>query len=346
MTSRAHEVTVVDVIAETAQATSLVLDIGADLVDAFAYRPGQFITVRVPSSRDGSVARCYSLSSSPHRSEPLTITVKRTRGGYASNWLCDNVSVGTALTVLEPSGVFVPESLDDDLLLCAAGSGITPMAAIVKSVLYAGSGTVTLLYANRDEESVIFGERLAELAAEFPRRLQVLHWLESERGLPDTAGLTALLDDRFDREIFLCGPEGFATVLRSAVAAAGGSRRRIHREEYRSLTENPFAASPSPCVPGTGGTTVEVELDGATYVFDWPRGTRLLDVLLSAGLDPPYVCRESACGTCVCWVAEGATEMVAREALLDEEVAAGFTLACQTVPLSDRVRVTFDRDLP
>ena len=154
------------------------------------YAPGQFLTLRVPSERTGSVARCYSLCSSPFTDDALTVTVKRTADGYASNWLCDHAHAGMRIHVLAPSGNFVPKTLDDDFLLMAAGSGITPIMSICKSALAEGSGQVTLLYANRDDRSVIFGDALRELSAKYPDRLTVVHWLESLQGLPsvDRAG--------------------------------------------------------------------------------------------------------------------------------------------------------------
>ena len=143
------------------------------------------LTVRVPSTQTGSVARCYSLASSPHTDERPKVTIKRTDGGYASNWLCDNVFAGDTIEVLPPSGRFTPASLDGDFLLWAAGSGITPVISILKSVLTAGTGrAIPQCYANRDEKSVIFAAELRELAARYADRLTVLHWLESVQGFP------------------------------------------------------------------------------------------------------------------------------------------------------------------
>ena len=123
----------------------------------------------------------------------MTVTIKRTVDGYASNWLCDNAHPGMKMHVLAPSGTFVPKTLDTDFLLLAAGSGITPMMAILKSALCEGSGKVTLVYANRDESSVIFAKALRELAAEYPDRLTAVHWLESVQGLPSATALSELV---------------------------------------------------------------------------------------------------------------------------------------------------------
>jgi ferredoxin-NADP reductase len=185
-----YQVRVAEVISETDAACSLVLDIPAELADVFSYRPGQFLTVRVPSG-GGSVARCYSLSSSPHAGEAPAITIKRTDGGYASNWIADSARPGGVLDVLPPAGTFCPDSLEGDFLLFAAGSGITPVMSILKSALAAGHGRIVLVYANRDERSVIFSAQLRRLAAETDRLL-VVHWLDSLHGPPTVAGMAAL----------------------------------------------------------------------------------------------------------------------------------------------------------
>src|ERR1700734_1298352 len=177
-----YQVPVAEVIRETGEASSLVLDVPPALSGTFAYRPGQFITVRVPSDRTGSVARCYSLFSSPGA------------GGYASNWLLDNVSAGTVLDLLPPAGTFCPRSLDGEFLLFAAGSGSTPIMSILKPVLATGRGRVALVYANRDDQSVIFTSELRKIAAAAGGRLVVMHWLDSLQGTPTAAGIAALAE--------------------------------------------------------------------------------------------------------------------------------------------------------
>src|SRR5690606_3982624 len=156
--SRSVVLTVGAVVQETADAVSLVFDVPEDRRADFTYKPGQFLTLRIPSDRTGSVARCYSLASSPHTGEPLKVTVKRTADGYGSNWLCDNITAGQTLEVLPPAGVFTPVDLTEKLILFAGGSGITPVLSILESALHSGNRNVVLVYGNRDEKSVIFAE--------------------------------------------------------------------------------------------------------------------------------------------------------------------------------------------
>lgn len=346
MSGRGHDLRVIDVVAETSDAVTLALEVPSELADRFGYSCGQFLTVRVPSAETGSVARCYSLSSSPDEGSALAITVKRTAGGYASNWLCDNIVVGQNLTVLEPAGNFGPRAAGGDLLLCAAGSGVTPILSIAKSALLSGSGTVTVFYANRDSDSVIFAAAFESLVARFPARLSVVHWLESERGLPTIDDVSDVLGEIEFDDAYLCGPGPFMAVMQSVLTARGSSGR-VHVEEYRSLTDNPFEAhtpsEPPRPASSTGNPVLEVEIDGDRHTFDWPKNKTLLDVLLDHGIDAPYVCKESACGTCVCSVRKGRTRMLLNESLIDDEINMGLTLACQTLPETDEVYVAFDQ---
>lgn len=339
-----QRVRVIEVVRETADAHSLVLE--PEDGHAFeTYRPGQFLTVRVPSEWPGGAARCYSLSSSPHCAERLKVTVKRTIGGYGSNWLCDNVVEGATLEVLRPSGMFTPRSLDDDLLLLAGGSGITPVMSILKSCLTAGSGSVTLVYANRDEQSVIFRDELLRLTKEYPDRLTVVHWLESVQGIPTAAGLRALTSPYLDRQVFICGPGPFMDLTQATLTAAGVTGDRLHIERFTSLTNDPFADVEIVEVEDDDAgppASVEVELDGEQSTVRWPRRSKLLDALRAAGLDAPFSCREGNCSACACVVLEGEVTMEHNSVLDATDLADGLILACQALPVSEHVRVTYE----
>jgi 3-ketosteroid 9alpha-monooxygenase subunit B len=335
-----HRLQVRAVIPETGGACSLVFAVPAELAAAFAYQPGQFLTVRIPSDRDGSVARCYSLCSSPLTGDPLTVTVKQTRGGYASNWIAGNVRPGTMLDVLPPAGMFVPASLDDDFLLLAAGSGITPVMSILKSVLAAGTGRIVLVYANRDERSVIFGEALKELGTAAGSRLLVVHWLDVLQGLPTADGLVPLVRPFSAFQIFASGPDLFLAAVRGAAAAVGVPPRAVRIERFLSLQHNPFDA-PEPIAGGVAAT-LNVTLDGETRALDWPAGTRMLDVLIDAKLDPPFSCREGICGACACQLIAGKVEMASNEVLEEADLADGYILACQSVALTPDVSISYE----
>ncbi|BCJ41235.1 3-ketosteroid-9-alpha-monooxygenase, ferredoxin reductase component [Actinoplanes ianthinogenes] len=319
-----HRLRVTEVIAETADACSLVLAVPPELAETFAYRPGQYVTVLVEG-----VARCYSLASSPHTDKDLKITIKRVRDGQASNWICDHVRPGAMLDLLPPAGEFVPASLDDDLLLLAGGSGITPVMAIVKSVLAHGRGRLTLVYANRDTASIIFAAELADLVARHGERLTVTHWLDSERGAPTPAALAALVTGERDRTAYVCGPDPFVAIARDALHRAGVPRDRVRIERF-ALDQ-----------VRTVDATLEVELDGRTHRLPWPTGKRMLDVVIEAGLNPPFSCRQGHCGACACRLLSGKVEMIDNQILEEEDFAEGYVLACQSVARSETVSVTY-----
>jgi len=344
--SHVLELQVADVVEETSDARSLVFAVpdGVEIpADRLRYSPGQFLTLRVPSDRTGSVARCYSLCSSPFTDDQLTVTVKRTVDGYASNWLCDNAHPGMKIHVFAPSGTFVPRTLDQDFLLLAAGSGITPMMSICKSALSEGGGKVVLIYANRDENSVIFAGALRELSAKYPDRLTVVHWLETVQGLPTAAALAGLAGPYIGRDAYICGPGPFMAAAEEALKNSDAPAHKIHIEVFKSLESDPFAAIViEEDDSDEGPATAIVTLDGERHEVRWPRSAKLLDVLLDKGLDAPFSCREGHCGACAVLKKSGDVEMEVNDVLEQQDLDEGLILGCQARPRSDSVEVTYD----
>ena len=365
MTEESFELKVVDVVEETADAHSISFEVPAGAEAQFAYQPGQFLTLAVPSEQTGVAARCYSLSSSPVGGGPLTITVKRTADGFASNWICDHLREGDSVRVLPPSGIFTPASLSADLLLFAAGSGITPMMSITRTALQEGTGRVVLFYANRDERSVIFADELTRLAAAHPDRLLVVHWLESVQGLPSQEQAEAFAGGYLSYDAFVCGPAPFMKLVVAALKELDFPRERRHQEKFLSLGGNPFGDlhdqetaqheiedaetdpddTEDPAVQADqpqGPVRLEVELDGQEYAFDdWAPGTKLLEHLESKGVKAPYSCREGECSACAVRLLEGEVKMLHNDVLDADDIAEGIRLGCQAVPVTDTVKVTY-----
>jgi 3-ketosteroid 9alpha-monooxygenase subunit B len=353
--SDSFELEVLDVVEETENARSVVLDPG-EHAELFRYTPGQFLTVAVPSDRTGLVARSYSLSSTPVDDGPLTITVKRTADGYASGWICNELRKGDRLRVLPPAGIFTPKDIDADLLLFAGGSGITPVMSIIRTALAQGSGQITLFYANQDERSVIFADALAELAAEHADRLQVVHWLESVQGLPTQDQLRAFALPYVDRDAFVCGPAPFMVVTVAALKELEFPRERRHQEKFVSLGGNPFDTD-AEREPGAGddeedvveapraigpAAHLKVDLDGEEYDFDdWKPGTTILEHLESKGIKAPFSCREGECSACAVRLLEGEVTMRANDILEEEDLEDGIRLGCQSEAATEKVRVTY-----
>lgn len=361
--TESYVLTVAEVVEETHDARSIVFDVPEELRETFAFTPGQFLTIAVPSDQTGLAARCYSLSSTPH-SGRHQVTVKRTAEGYASNWLHDHVKAGDRLRVLPPSGIFTPANIDDDFLLFAAGSGITPIMSITQTALEKGTGKVVLLYANRDERSVIFAERLRELAAAYPERLVVVHWLESVQGLPDPATLKSFAEHFGTYTGFVCGPAPFMKAVTNSLKELGWPRARRHQEKFVSLGGNPFGEvaelqaeaaaeiasaddadepddAPAGVVPGP--IRVEVEIDGQTHTFDdWQGDQVLLEFLEEKGIDAPFSCRQGQCSACACLVLEGEVVLKNNEVLEDADLAEGIRLVCQSLPATEKLRITYN----
>jgi 3-ketosteroid 9alpha-monooxygenase subunit B len=333
-------VVVREIVRETDDACSIVLEPPADA--DFSYQPGQFLTLRLPTDT-GSVGRCYSLCSSPHVDDELRIAVKRVRDGVASNWINEHLAIGDEIECLPPGGVFVPKSFDDDLLLFAGGSGVTPVLSILKSALATGSGRVVLVYANQHENAVIFAAQLRMLAESNPERLHVVHWLESVQGLPTRALLRAFIAPYSSYTAFICGPSPFMETVTHALRDCGVPPARIHIERFQSLLEDPFDMPTAAAAADDGGETtrLSVELDGQTHEFDWPRHTKLLDFLLAQGLKAPYSCRQGMCSACACILDEGEVKMLTNEILEQEDLDEGYILGCQSLPMTDTVKIRY-----
>jgi 3-ketosteroid 9alpha-monooxygenase subunit B len=355
------ELEVAEVVVETDDARSISFRVPPEMSHTFQYKPGQFLTLAVPSLETGSVARCYSISSSPGSNDSMvTVTVKRTTGGYASNWLCDNMRAGQRVKVLPPAGTFTVRSWDRNLMLFAAGSGITPMMSILRTALLASTPRVTLFYANRDSDSVIFRDELHRLARSHADRFTLTEWLESERGLPSQPDLEAVASNRVDWDAYCCGPTPFMSMALNALAAVDFPSDRCHLERFTSLSGNPFEIATAAggvdaegtalvqahlpnAVASEEVTQVTVEFEDEVHTFaDWPADTSLLEFLESKNLRVPSSCREGECSACAVLLLQGEVAMRNNDVLDEDDIAEGTRLACQARPTTDVVHVRYE----
>ena len=336
-----HALTVLDVIEETADARSVVLQVPAELKDTFKYKPGQHLQLHVPCS-EKPLPRCYSCSSVPVLNEALQVTVKRVAGGRASNWICGSLKAGGVLHVAAPAGIFTPKAFDGDFLLYAGGSGITPVYSILRPALATGKGRIRLVYANRDEASVIFRASLDELVRKYADRLEVVHWLDSTRGFATQNQLGVFAMGYENAEAFICGPGPFMDAASTALHNLGFPHARVHVERFVSLPEDadddlPVAVSIASGPP----MDIEAEIDGTVHRVQCQPGQILLDALEAAGVAAPYSCRAGACAACMCQLVEGDVEMIHNHVLTDADMQDNWMLACQSVPTSPKVRVKY-----
>ncbi|EID09883.1 flavodoxin reductase Hmp [Mycobacterium xenopi RIVM700367] len=326
-----QQATVARVIKETADTRTFVL---VPHQEPFFYRAGQYCTFRVRV--DGrELCRSYSMSSAPETDPQLMTTVKRVPGGKVSNWLVDNVAEGDELTMTRAAGTFCLQPTSVPLLAFAGGSGITPILSLAKSALATTDRVVRVLCADRDRESVIFGEVMDELAERYAGRLSVLRHIDAEQGLIDADAVRDWVGSDVDADNYVCGPEGFMAVVRSALPGPG----RVFVEDFDiAPTIKPPPVGEEPEAAGT----VTIYLERKKVSVPRVAGETLLETARRAGLTPPFSCEQGNCGTCMARLTEGHATMRANDALTDDEVEDGYILTCQGVPDTPSVTVRYE----
>lgn len=335
-----HPLRVKRVTIETSDARSYTLDIPAELDDRFRYDAGQFVTFRV--TVDGHTCyRSYSMCSAPAVDDELTVTVKRVPDGIVSNWMNDSLHEGDTIDASVPAGVFRLGDEPRDVVAFAAGSGITPIIAILKTALATSTRTTQLLYANRDTESVIFDNELAALAAAHPGRLLMTHHLDADRGFITTADLEPFIDAALTADVFVCGPAPFMDLVESTLLTRGVPAQRIHIERFKVTPDEAVAVVEPPADASAAPTQVTIELDGKTATTTHHPGTTILQTARQMGMTPPFSCEAGNCATCMAKLVAGEVKMHVNDALFEDEVESGWILTCQSVPTTPSVHVIY-----
>ncbi len=337
MSVQFHELRVSAVIPETAECSSFELSIPAEIQEKYQYKAGQHLTFELPWE-DSKITRCYSLSSCADFGEPLKIGVKRVAGGRISNWLNDNLKVGASIMASVPEGRFVldPETRSSaPLFLFAGGSGITPIIALLKSALATTKRSVTVLYANQDRDSVIYGEELDRLATEHLDRLLVHHHFDAESGYLRPPEVRALLRDTDISEFYICGPEPFMELIESTLAEAGVHEELIYIERFVSPADPDRVEADAVDVESLEAPdTFSLWLGGRSRTVPYLTGKTLLQCAQVAGLQPAHSCESGYCGSCMAHVKTGRVHMRTHEALSERDIVRGVALLCQSVPAS------------
>ncbi|MGA0248001.1 MAG: 1,2-phenylacetyl-CoA epoxidase subunit PaaE [Schleiferiaceae bacterium] len=346
-----HSAKVLEVRRETADCVSVALEVPN--ADTFSFVPGQYLTLR--STINGQeVRRSYSLCSSPLSGE-LRVAIKQVEQGIFSTWANTELKAGDTLETMPPMGNFALEIEPTDeqtYVGFAAGSGITPVLSILKTVLErAPKAKFILFYGNRKTNSIIFKAELEDLKDAHMGRLEVHHVLSREDQGNDL--LFGRIDEtraaQFAAQIpgvkeaaghFLCGPEAMIKGVQSALEQAGVASKNIHFELFTSAA--PAAEKARTASASSGDAAVTVILDGEETHFTQGPKDFILDSALDAGADVPYACKGAVCCTCRAKVLEGEVEMAMNYSLTDDEVAEGFILTCQSMPRSPKVTVSFD----
>jgi 3-ketosteroid 9alpha-monooxygenase subunit B len=331
--------TVTRIIKETADTRTYVL---APQEQPFSYSAGQYCTFHV--TVDGEeLYRSYSMSSAPETDSEVMTTVKRVVGGKVSNWIVDNVVEGDELTMTRAAGTFVlsPASVPVvPVLAFAGGSGVTPILSLAKSALATTHRVVRILCADRDRASVIFEPVINDLVERYPGRLSVDRHIDAEQGLLDPDAVTRFVGSDTDADCYVCGPEGFMAVVRSALP--DGARVLVEDFDASPPVKAPSAEATAKAVDSQTGGTVTIHLDRKKVSVPRVAGETLLESARRAGLSPPFSCEAGNCGTCMAKLIEGSATMRTNDVLEDDEIADGYILTCQAVPDTPSVRVQYE----
>lgn len=346
-----HRLRVLETRAETEQATSLLFEVPEALRETFRWKAGQHVTLRFRLGGE-EVRRPYSISDMPEGG-PLRVTVKRHKGGLVSNHVNDRVADGDVVEVMPPFGGFYldPEpSARRTYYFFGAGSGITPLFAMIGSVLASEPHSVArLAYGNADAGSAIFREDLARMEEGSEGRFRVRHvlsspsWMSSfphwRRGRVDAKCVADFINEHppyaQDTRHYVCGPGGMNAAVRGALMDLDVPDTRIHMESYGP------AKPPDDSVAGVAAEAT-VRLGGVTLTVPVAAGQTVLGAVRAANETPPYSCESGVCGACRARLRRGKVHLRARMALTDADISRGAILTCQALPTTPRLTVEYD----
>ena len=314
--------------------------------ESFDYQPGQFITI-ISEIAGKKIRRAYSLCTTPFEDENPAVTVKRVPEGAMSNFLNDKVSSGTELEVMEPMGIFTTEYSESNsrqALFFGGGSGITPLISMLRSILLKEPNSkVTLVYANRSEEYIIFKDLIEELKGKYSDRFNAIHILES--GSSDYEGrLTEDIikevtskekcDDK--TEFYICGPQPMMDIAEKGLQAVGFKADNIRMESFEAGKTSPKEIIDE---DSSNGADVTILLDGQEHQVSVDKDEAILDAALANDLDMPYSCQSGLCTACRGKCLEGEISIEEAEGLSQDELDEGYVLTCIGKPLTDKVVV-------
>lgn len=322
------------------------------LNEVVAYRPGQFITLLLPFE-DKKVRRSYSMSSSPYTDVSLAITIKRVPGGFASNYLLDTIKEGDVLEAMEPAGNFFPKQEDDQtrqVVFIGAGSGITPLFSMIKSILMVEQESeVFLLFGSRNEESIIFNTKINALQSKYGDRFKVVHTLSQpsvewtgEAGRLNKSHILKIIEklpslDKSTAEYFLCGPDDMMEEAHRALAILAVPETKIRKESF--LTATTAHAGEVTMEEDDTLKTREITLfyEGTEYKLAVKPHETVLEAALNMDIDLPYSCQAGMCTACLGRCVSGKVQLDEEDALSEAELKEGFILTCVSHPMSDDV---------
>ena len=343
-----HTLKIQSIVRQTEKAVSITFDVPTALEATFSFKAGQYITLKTVINKT-EIRRDYSLSSSP-RSGDLTVTIKEIDGGIFSTYANNHLNSGDSLEVGEPNGrfIFEPQSENANAIIAfAAGSGITPIMSIARTVLETDDKSVVLIYGNKSPEKTIFYKEILELQSTYLNRFKVQFvYSESDDdgalfGRIDTGNINYILKNTIQLEpsqlFYLCGPEGMIKTTTAILSEKGIQDEQILFELFTASNVVPANESVN---KGESEITMLVDDEETTLIM--PQNQTILEAALANDIDAPYSCQGGVCSSCICRVTEGSAKMRQNNILTDNEVAEGLVLSCQAEPTSLLIKVDFD----
>ena len=304
--------------------------------------------------------RSYSLSSSPYTNEKFQITVKRIQNGIVSNYLNDRLKKDDEIIVFPPSGIFFKELKNNvsKYLFFAGGSGITPIYSIIKTLLNKETSPhLKLIYANRNEDSIIFKNKLENLEQNHSDRFTITHILSEAsggwngmKGRLDKDKMNAFLgnSDNYpveQTEYYICGPSPFMELVEHELLNHKIPTKQIHLERFISIGEDEEAIEVGDATTEiTDGTKkISAIIDGKKNTVACEPDENILEALLKAGVEAPYSCREGVCSTCLAKLISGRVKMKNHISLTDTDISENKVLTCQSIPLTNETEIDYDK---
>ncbi len=355
MTPKFHTLKIAEVNRETEDTVSIAFEIPQELTTEYNYESGQYLTLK--ALIDGEdVRRSYSLCSAPHEGE-WRVAIKQVENGKFSTYANSALKAGMVMEVMTPAGNFKVEPNKDakkSYLLVAAGSGVTPVLSIMKTVLSEEpDSNIVLVYGNKGFNSIIFREEIEALKNQYMDRLQVLHVLSREslgndlqKGRIDKDKIGTILKKYMNDEVdaaYICGPEQMIMDVREGLESSGVPKSNIHFELFTSPNSAKKETIELPKNSPKISSSVTIILDGDEMDIDLDStGKNILDAAQEAGADLPFACKGGVCCTCKAKIMEGTASMDVNYALEPDEVEAGYILTCQAHPTSEKLIVSFD----
>ncbi len=346
--SKFHSLTVKRIKKLTPSSVAITFDIPKDLIQTFDFDAGQYITIK-KEIKGKELRRAYSISSTPKK-DSFTIGVKKVDRGGFSEYAHSKLAEGDVLEVMPPEGrfTFVPNENSMNIAAFAAGSGITPIMSIAKTVLDSNiDNTFVLVYCNKSFEETMFYSDLVKLQLNYADRFYI-YFTNTEKqekdalfGRIDTSTVNYALKNKHkdvDFEAFyLCGPEAMIHTVSDTLKNNGIAEAKIHFELFTTTEikdELPVSAD--------GETQIEVLVDDETFSFTMDKKMIVLDAVLKENIDAPYSCQGGVCSSCIARVTEGKTEMANNQILTDSEIEEGFILTCQAHAITPTLKINYD----